>query len=203
MAGKKPGFASSEILIPALSPILCSYCDFAPFDFFAPFLGFLINNKIDKFQQSRFGSKSTFCFGDFSDASVQTFDWISGIHDGSNGLRVFVKSCQAFPIVAPRFDDGRILFAPFFFQFIHSLAGLCFVNCGVNRLEVFGKCAQVFVGNKLEGVSDLMHDTALNLGFWERSPEWLLQNLSSHQQTQSADLQPRAVADRSTPEAKI
>ena len=119
MAGKKPGFASVR---DTDSGSFAEYyvqltCDFAPIvDFFAPFLGFLINNKIDKFQQSRFGSKSTFCFGDFSDASVQTFDWISGIHDGSNGLRVFVKSCQAFPIVAPRFDDGRILFAPFFFE---------------------------------------------------------------------------------------
>ncbi len=71
-------------------------------DGFTPVFSDVSHGDKGEFFKGIFGGERSFCFGDFSDTPVQTFNWLSGIHDGSDGLGIFVKSSQAFLVAGAR-----------------------------------------------------------------------------------------------------
>jgi len=95
---------------------------------------------------------------------MAALDGIGRIDQLSDSRIVFEVCAQLIPVIAPRGNYHGILLTPFLIEGIELLLGKVISGCLIYFFEVSQEGFLILAGNVLQAVTDLMNDTALNLG---------------------------------------
>src|SRR5690606_29611049 len=98
---------------------------------------------------------------------MEAFDCVGRVDQLTNRWVVFKIRAELCPVIPPRGDDNGILFAPLLVKGIKLLFSEFFRGRLIDFFEFGQEWLLIFTGNILQAVSDLMHNTALNLSFRE------------------------------------
>ena len=98
-----------------------------------------------------------------SSAAIKSLYGICGIDQAADRFRILKIGRKIRPVLLPRFRDLGIFAAPFFVKAVQFGQRSLFCWSRIYTFQIFHQRLQLFVGNELCCISDLMNDTLLDL----------------------------------------
>jgi len=128
----------------------------------SPFFSDVHGCKIKHLEQAVVTGEYRFAFGHLTELAIEALDRIGGIDELPDFAWILEIGGQLWPAIAPGFRDFRILPVPFFSKGIQLIKGGLLIYGSVDLFQISHQCLDIFVGDELCTVSDLMYDASLD-----------------------------------------